>query len=116
MVFGKCHIINTEHDGPDNLVARYVRRCFVARRILDEGQRVGYLCCEEPDDEDDSGWRITANGESEAHMDDASNLAYVSLDAVLSRDDSFRELLDAAIGSAFVRAPGTNEFIAADAD
>lgn len=46
--FASPHIINTEHDETDNLVERYLTRCFVTRRVLDEGRRVGYLYREEP--------------------------------------------------------------------
>jgi hypothetical protein len=48
-------------------------------------------------------------------MSDASNLAYVSLGAVLSKDDSFRQLLEAPVGSAYVRNPETGEFEMASA-
>jgi hypothetical protein len=108
--FRPCHVIATEHDDHDNLVERYIKRCFVTNRVLEDGQRVGYLYREEPDDENDSGWRITAGDESDDYMDDAGNLAYVSLGAVLSEDDSFRELLDEPTGSAFARNPETDEF------
>lgn len=108
--FQACHVINTEHDDDDNLVERYIKRCFVTKRILDDGELVGYLYREEPDEEQDSGWRLTANDESGEYMWDRENLAYVSLGAVLSRDDSFRGLLDAPSGSAFIRNPETGKF------
>ena len=82
--------------------------------MLDDGQLVGYLYREEPDQENDSGWRITANDESDEYMDDAGNIAYVSLGAVLNRDDSFRELLDSPVGSAFIRNPKTGRFEVAE--
>jgi hypothetical protein len=108
--FRDVHIINTEHDDPDNLVRRYLPRCFVTQRVLRDGARVGYLYREEPDNEKDSGWRLTAGNESAEYMDDASNVAFVSLGAVLNRDDSFLELLESPVGSAFVRDPQTAQF------
>jgi hypothetical protein len=110
--FSACHIINTEHDDDDNLVERYIKRCFVTNRVLNDGVRAGYLYREEPDEEKDSGWRITANDESDEYMDDSNNCAYVSLGAVLTKDDSFIHLLDSPIGSAFVRDNETGEFVA----
>ena len=92
------------------MVERYIKRCFVTKRILNDSQRVGYLYREEPDEENDSGWRLTANDESDEYMSDSKNLAYVSLGAVLSRDDSFRDLLDAPTGSAFIRSSETGKF------
>jgi hypothetical protein len=109
--FNSCHIISTEHDDNDNLVERYITRCFVTNRVLVDGRRVGYLYREEPDEEEDSGWRLTANDESDEYMSNAENLAYVSLGAVLSKDDSFRHLLDSPVGSAFVRDAKTGSFV-----
>jgi hypothetical protein len=109
--FRSCHIINTEHDDNDNLVERYIKRCYVTNRVLRDGAKAGYLYREAPDQEDDSGWRITANDESDEYMDNASNCAYVSLGAVLSKDDSFIELLDSPEGSAFVRDTSNGQFV-----
>lgn len=109
--FDACHIINTEHDDDDNIVERYIKRCFVTKRVLYEGYKVGYLYREEPDDERDSGWRVTSNTETDKYMDDAENIAYVSLGAVLNKDDSFISLLEQPAGSIFVRDSETGEFI-----
>ena len=109
--FESCHIINTEHDDDDNLVEKYIKRCFVTKRVLEDGVPVGYLYREEPDNEDDSGWRITANDETEEYMDDSDNSAYVSLGAVLSKDDSFIELLGSPAGSAFARDSESGRFV-----
>lgn len=109
--FEACHIINTQHDDHDNIVERYIKRCYVTKRVLDEGCKVGYLYREESDEEHDSGWRITANTESDAYMDDAANVAYVSLGAVLGKDDSFIHLLDHPVGSAFVRDADSGAFL-----
>ena len=113
--FESCHIINTEHDDDDNLVEKYIKRCFVTKRVLEDGVPVGYLYREEPDQEDDSGWRITANDETDEHMDGTDNIAYVSLGAVLSKDDSFIELLDSPAGSAFARDSESGQFVPCNA-
>jgi hypothetical protein len=110
VVFSACHIIHTELDDNDNLVERYIKRCYVTNRILRDGRPVGYLYREEPDRDDDSGWRIMANDESDEYMSDSDNVAYVSLGAVLSRDDSFKDLLDSPSGSAFERDPHSGNF------
>ena len=111
IAFQPCHIINTEHDDESNLVERYIKRCFVTNRVLVDGQRVACLYREEPDEERDSGWRLTANDESEEYMSNADNVAYVSLGAVLNKDDSFRDLLDSPVGSAFVRDAESGSFV-----
>lgn len=114
--FEARHIIDTDHDDPDNLVRKYIKRCFVTNRILEDGQRVGYLYREAPDEEGDSGWRFTAGDESEAYMEDAENSRYVSLGAVLSKDDSVIELLDLSAGAAFVRNDETGQWDSVERD
>jgi hypothetical protein len=116
VVFEARHIINTEHDSNDNLVERYIKRCFVTQRILSDGAKVGYLYREEPDNEDDSGWRFTANDESDEYMDDSKNIAFVSIGLVLSRDDSFIDLLDTPAGAAFARDTRTDTFVRLEGD
>ncbi len=112
--FTSQHIIATEHDDVDNLVERYIKRCYVTNLVLREGRPAGYLYREDPDHEDDSGWRITANDESDEYMDDSKNCAYVSLGAVLNKDDSFVEVLESPIGSAFIRDLASGRFVPCD--
>ena len=75
----------------------------MTNNILHEGRQVGYLYREQPDQQDDSGWRFTAGDETDEYMDDANNASYVSLGAVLRQDDSILSLLDREVGVAFVR-------------
>ena len=112
--FDERHIIDTEHAEPGNLVSRLSQRCFVTNRVLKDGARIGYLYREPPDADDDSGWRFTANDESTEYMEDERNSAYVSLGAVLSKDDSVLSLLSSPEGSAFVRGANGDEFVAVD--
>lgn len=116
ITFDASNIINTEHDDDDNLVERYIKRCYVTNRILKDGVRVGYLYREAPDNERDSGWRFTANDESDEYMGNSKNLAFVSVGAVLSKDDSFIHLLDAPEGSSFVFDERTQSFVTLDAE
>lgn len=111
--FETCHVINTEYRDPANdIVEKYSQRCFVTNRVLKDGAPVGYVYREPPEEENDSGWRMTANDESDEYMDDAENCAYVSVGAVLNCDDSFVALLDAEVGAAFVRDEASGEFVA----
>ena len=103
--FKAKHIIDTSIDDPEpSLVDRYISRCFVTNRILKEGERIGYLYREEPDRDEDSGWRFMVGDESDEYMDDAKNISLVSLGAVLRCDDSVIDLLDSPVGSTFARS------------
>ncbi|MGX9695995.1 immunity protein Imm33 domain-containing protein [Janthinobacterium lividum] len=114
VAFDARHIINTQHDDDDNLVNRYAGLCFVTKKVLEDGAPVGYLYREEPDNDDDSGWRFTANDESDDYMNDSANVALVSLGAVLSVDDRFIALLDAPAGAAYAFDHNTQQFMAVD--
>ena len=114
IAFEAHHIINTQHDDDDNLVNRYAGLCFVTKRVLEDGAPVGYLYREEPDNDDDSGWRFTANDESDDYINDSANVALVSLGAVLSVDDRFIRLLDAPAGSAYAFDRNTQQFMAVE--
>ena len=114
VAFEARHIINTQHDNDDNLVNRYAGLCFVTKKILEDGAPVGYLYREEPDNGNDSGWRFTANDESDDYIHDSANVALVSLGAVLSVDDRFIALLDSPAGSAYAFDHDTQQFMAMD--
>ncbi|ATD62822.1 MAG: immunity protein Imm33 domain-containing protein [Janthinobacterium svalbardensis] len=114
IAFEARHIINTQHDDDDNLVNRYAGLCFVTKRVLEDGAPVGYLYREEPDNDDDSGWRLTANDESDDYINDSANVALVSLGAVLSVDDRFIRLLDSPAGAAYAFDHSTQQFMAVE--
>ncbi len=91
-----------------NLVDKYIDRCFVSHRVLYEDIPIGFLYKEEPENSKDSkykdsGWRILSGDESEAYLDNPENSSFVSLGAVLAVDDAIINLLDAKIGSEFIR-------------
>lgn len=107
--FGECHIIDTDLDDPiPSITEKYIKRCFVTHNILYEGRQVGYLYREEPDYDDDSGWRFTAGDETDEYMEDSDNSSYVSLGAVLREDDSILPLLECEAGVAFVKDENGN--------
>lgn len=109
--FEAKHIIATEHVDPDDFTARFVKRAFVTHRILHDGLPIWFLYRETPDEEQDSGWRFTAGDESDDYMADSDNSSYVSLGAVLARDDSVIHLLDEPAGSAFRRDEASGLFV-----
>ncbi|GAB3743779.1 DUF2185 domain-containing protein [Spirosoma lituiforme] len=103
--FNIDHVIGTEYEDPENIVEKYIDRCFVSNKILLDGSKVGYLYREENLGEKngfyDSGWRISAGTESEEYLNADGNAQFVSLGKVLDVDDSIIELLDEPIGSFF---------------
>lgn len=114
ITFELKHIIATNlpvQPDEDSLVEKYFPRCFVTRRVLYDEQKVTSLYREEPDQPNDSGWRILAGDETEDYMDDTENVFYVSLGAVLNRDDRFVHLLDLPVGSVFEFDEASGKFV-----
>ena len=107
--FNEIHIVDTDLDDPiPSIVEKYTKRCFVTNNILYEGNAIGYLYREEPDTEDDSGWRFTTGSETDEYMNDSENISYVSLGAVLREDDSVVSLLEHASETAFSKDENGN--------
>ena len=67
---------------------------------------------QEGDQHLDSGWRFRGRSGSESDEGmERRALSYVALGAVLNRDDSWLHLIDAPIGSAFMRNFETGEYV-----
>ena len=106
-------------DPPPRPPARrgYVERCLVDRCVTEDRVSVHYLYREEPeplshDDRPDSGWRIRGDyrGVSDAELDNRE-VEFVAIARVLNADDTWIHLVDAPIGSAFIRDWQTGEFV-----
>jgi hypothetical protein len=110
ITFEYRHII--DHDlelSEPSLSSKYFDRCLVTRKVFYDNAPINYLYREEPMEIDkerdyiDTGWRFFSGDESDEYMDDADNTCLISLGAVLSKDDSFIELLESEIGTSFER-------------
>ena len=108
------HILDFRYDDdrPDPAFSghrEYWDRCLVDKCVLDDGVPVEYVYREEPevlenDKHPDSGWRIRGRQGSDSDEDmEGREATFVALGAVLNRDDSWIDLIDAPVGSAFMR-------------
>jgi hypothetical protein len=77
--------------------------CIATDRITVDGEKVGYMVREAPDDDVDSGWRFMAGDESQTYMDDATNLSFYDVNTVANYDPEIVPMLRAPVGSAFER-------------
>lgn len=124
VTFARGHIIDIDWREdravpPPNAPARreYWDRCFVDDQILDGRLKVEYLYRQEPDPPGegdaypDSGWRFRCDTRSltDAEYDNPS-FSYIAIGKVLNRDDSWLHLIDAPVGSAFLRDWATGRF------
>jgi hypothetical protein len=84
--------------------------CFASDRITVDGMKVGYMYREEPDREVDSGWRFFSGDETQEYADDPDNFAIYELNTICNYDLAIIPFLDAPIGAAFGRIPGSDRF------
>ncbi|WP_119301409.1 DUF2185 domain-containing protein [Dongia deserti] len=85
--------------------------CIASNRITVDGQRVGFMYRELPDDDTDSGWRFFSSEETQAYADDPANFALYDVNTIANCDPDIIKYLDAAVFSAFERHPATNMFV-----
>ncbi|HEV7661355.1 MAG TPA: DUF2185 domain-containing protein [Allosphingosinicella sp.] len=75
-------------------------------RITVDGRPVGYMYRLAPHNNLDSGWFFLAGDEDDAYMGDARNHAVYDVNTIANYDPQIIPLLDAPIGSAFIRIEG----------
>ena len=123
LAFSRHDILAIEWDDPKAAPSapdyrEYWDRCVVDQCVLDGEEPVEYIYREEPDMDSegdkhpDSGWRIRGRMGSATDAEiDERKIAYVALGAVLNRDDSWIEWIDAPIGTALMRDFETNSYV-----
>ncbi|MDR3612687.1 MAG: DUF2185 domain-containing protein [Candidatus Obscuribacterales bacterium] len=84
---------------------------IVTKKISIDGQAIRFAERLEPSirrgkpNPDDSGWAFSAGGESDAYMQNSSNLQIVSIESLLELDPALEAILHERPGSVFRRAP-----------
>ena len=90
--------------------------CIATDAITVDGALVGFMYREEPDFEDDSGWRFFSGKEPQAYIDNPDNLAIYDLNTIANYDPDIIPLLDEPVGTAWEREGGGGPFVQADWD
>lgn len=78
--------------------------CFASDKITVDGNQVGFMYRETPDNPDDSGWRFLSGTEDDDYMNEIGNHALYSVNTIANYDQSIIPLLDSEIGSVFEKA------------
>lgn len=122
MEFKSHHIIAVFWEDPEEKARftgsneRWFERCYVDAEVLEGTARVQYLYREAPehapdDRYPDTGWRLRADvSQLTDEQYETPRARYVAIGAALNKDDSYVDLLDAPIGSAFFRESGKDRF------
>jgi hypothetical protein len=72
-------------------------------RITVDGRPVGYMYRNRSLNKFDSGWAFLAGDESDAYMNDSTHHAIYDVNTIANYDPEIIPLLDAPVGSAFIR-------------
>jgi hypothetical protein len=81
--------------------------CLATDRIVVDGEPVGFMVRQPPDNDQDSGWRFMAGTESDEYMDDPSNIGVYDVNTIANYDPHIVPFLGAPVGASFLRpVPG----------
>lgn len=78
--------------------------------ITVDGMKIGFMYRDEPEDNDDSGWRFLSGTENQKYMDDPKNAGWYDVNTIANYDPAIIPYLDSPIGSEFERMEGKDEF------
>jgi len=84
--------------------------CLATDKITVEGLKVGFMYREQSDFEQDSGWRIFSNTETQDYIDNIDNTGVYMLNTIANYDPSIIPYLELPIGTELERKEGTDEF------
>lgn len=84
--------------------------CKVSNKIMVEGMKVGFMYREEPDDNNDSGWRFLSGTETQKYVDDDRNHQCVDIKTVSDLDPAITGYLDRPFGTDLERVDGKDVF------
>jgi hypothetical protein len=85
--------------------------CVASDRITVDGQPVGFMYRDPPNNDIDSGWCFLSGDEAQEYLDDPANLGHYDVNSIANHPAIVGHL-DAPPFSAFERQAGTNEFVA----
>lgn len=81
----------------------YYKGCFVSKKIIDEGWKIGYFFKDEPVEEHDSGWCFMAGNEDDEYNNDINNIAILQLSEICEMDPLIDQYIGMPVGTKMIR-------------
>jgi len=84
--------------------------CLASDKVTVDGMPVGYMYREEPEEEDDSGWRFLSGTEEQDYVDNPENAAIFEVNTIANLDPAIVYYLKMPYGTEMERIPGEDKF------
>ncbi|MFP4065824.1 MAG: DUF2185 domain-containing protein [Bacteroidales bacterium] len=84
--------------------------CIASDKITIEGEKIGYMYRDIPEDKDDSGWRFLSGTEDQEYADDPHNSMVFDVNTIANYDPAIIPYLKRKKGTEWERIEGTDEF------
>ena len=85
--------------------------CMVSNKITVEGEKVGFMYREKPEDKNDSGWRFLSGTETQDYVDDPHTSKIMDVNTVANYDQAIIPYLNMPFGTELERLENTDQFI-----
>lgn len=89
--------------------------CIASDQITVDGRKVGFMYREDPDNDQDSGWRFLSGQESQEYLDDPGHMEIYDVNTIANYDPDILPLLDREAGAAFAREGPKGELVPVEA-
>lgn len=76
---------------------------LVTKMLIEGKRKVRFMYREEPNSEQDSGWRFCCGDEPLEYFDNPDNSVIYNVDKLIAMDPSIKPYLNASVNTAFVR-------------
>ncbi len=84
--------------------------CMVSNKITIDGEKVGFMYREKPEDKNDSGWRFLSGTETQDYVDDPLTSKIMDVNTVANYDGAIIPYLKMPWETELERVEGTDEF------
>jgi hypothetical protein len=86
------------------------RYCYASDKITVDGEPVGYMHREKPEEVEDSGWRFYSGTEDEEYVENPYHFMMFDLNYIANCDPAIIPYLKSKTGSELERIEGTDRF------
>lgn len=84
---------------------------IASHEVTKRGKQIGYLYREEPDNPNDSGWRVFSGEETQEYVDDAKNFSMYNASTIVQLDPLVLSVLAHAYPVSFERDFDNDQFV-----